>query len=138
MSETNNKPQVSQEQLEVLQQLLKPEVQESLNVLAANLPKLAEMSTLLTKTYDFAQSVATDEVLKKDTVSAISEMSMPVVDSTKKVAQIAIEAKERAEVSNETIGVFGLMKMLKDPQVQKMFRFVNAFLEVTNERQAKK
>lgn len=138
MSETNNKPQVSQEQLEVLQQLLKPEVQESLNVLAANLPKLAEMSTLLTKTYDFAQSVATDEVLKKDTVSAISEMSMPVVDSTKKVAQIALEAKERAEVSNETIGVFGLMKMLKDPQVQKMFRFVNAFLEVTNERQAKK
>lgn len=138
MSETNNKPQVSQEQLEVLQQLLKPEVQESLNVLAANLPKLAEMSTLLTKTYDFAQSVATDEVLKKDTVSAISEMSMPVVDSTKKVAQIAIEAKERAEASNETIGVFGLMKMLKDPQVQKMFRFVNAFLEVTNERQAKK
>lgn len=138
MSETNNKPQVSQEQLDVLQQLLKPEVQESLNVLANNLPKLAELSTLLTKTYDFAQAIATDDVLKNDTVSAISEMTMPVVDGAKTVAQIAIEAQERAEVSNETIGVFGLMKMLKDPQVQKMVRFVNAFLEVTNERQAKK
>lgn len=62
MSETNNKPQVSQEQLDVLQQLLKPEVQESLNVLANNLPKLAELSTLLTKTYDFAQAIATDDV----------------------------------------------------------------------------
>ena len=54
-----------QEQLDVLDQLLKPEVQESLNVLVEQLPKLTEMAQVLTKSYDFAQSVATDEVLKK-------------------------------------------------------------------------
>ncbi|MBW4840419.1 MAG: DUF1641 domain-containing protein, partial [Paenibacillaceae bacterium] len=36
--------------------------------------------------------------------------------------------------SQEVIGVFGLMKMLKDPQTQKLLRFVNAYLQVSGER----
>ncbi|SNT42740.1 hypothetical protein SAMN05444672_12282, partial [Bacillus sp. OK838] len=63
----------NQEQLDILDQLLKPEVQESLNTLVEQLPKLTELVNILTKSYDFAQSVATDDVLKNDTVSAISE-----------------------------------------------------------------
>lgn len=142
MSETKNQPQteqltVSQEQLDVLDQLLKPEVQESLNTLVEQLPKLTEMMTLLTKSYEFAQQVATDEVLKNDTVSAVSEMAGPVVGSAKNLAATAIEAKDRAAESQEVIGLFGLIKMLKDPQVQGVFRFVNAFLQVNAERNSK-
>ena len=60
MSETNNQTQaeqvtVSKEQLDVLDQLLKPEVQESLTTLVEQLPKLTEMMTLLTKSYEFAR-----------------------------------------------------------------------------------
>lgn len=142
MSEMNNqqveKVSVTQEQLDVLDQLLKPEVQASLNTLMENLPKLAEMTTLLTKSFDFAQSVATDETLKNDTVSAVTEMAGPVVGTAKSIAQTAIEAKERAEESTETIGIFGLMKMLKDPQVQGVLRFANSFLQVSAERKANK
>ena len=143
MSETNNQAQsgnlsVSQEQLDVLDQLLKPEVQESLTTLIEQLPKLTEMMSLLTKSYEFAQSVATDDVLKNDTVSAITEMASPIVGTAKSLAQTAIEAKDRADESTETIGVFGLMKMLKDPQVQSAFRFANAFLQVNAERQGNK
>ena len=65
----------SQEKLDVLDQLLKPEVQESLTTLVEQLPKLTELVNLLTKSYDFAQSVATDEVLKNDTVGAITEFA---------------------------------------------------------------
>ena len=54
----------SQGQLDVLDQLLKPEVQESLTTLVEQLPKLTELVNILTKSYDFAQTVATDEVLK--------------------------------------------------------------------------
>ncbi|MDP1421081.1 DUF1641 domain-containing protein, partial [Peribacillus simplex] len=54
---------VNQEQLDILDQLLKPEVQESLNTLVEQLPKLTELVNILTKSYDFAQSVATDDVL---------------------------------------------------------------------------
>ncbi|WP_050182691.1 DUF1641 domain-containing protein [Domibacillus robiginosus] len=139
MQETMTQPKsetltVSQEQLDVLDQLLKPEVQESLTALVEQLPKLTELAAILTKTYDFAQSVATDEVLKNDTVSAITELAEPVTHTVKNLAATAIEAKDRADESHEVIGLFGLMKMLKDPQAQKMFRYANAFLQVSNER----
>ena len=128
----------TQEKLDVLDQLLKPEVQESLTTLVEQLPKLTELVNLLTKSYDIAQSLATDEVLKNDTVGAITEIATPVVDSVKGLAATAIEAKDRADVSNEVIGLFGLLKMIKDPQVQKLFRFANAFLQVSAERNNQK
>ncbi|QGQ48006.1 DUF1641 domain-containing protein [Metabacillus sediminilitoris] len=143
MSETNTqtKPeQVSQSlsaNQELLDQLLKPEVQESLTTLVEQLPKLTELVNVLTKSYDFVQSVSTDEVLKNDTVGAITELLEPVTHSVKNVAATAIEAKDRAEESNEVIGLFGLLKMLKDPQAQKLFRFVNAYLQISNERGTK-
>lgn len=124
----------SQGQLDVLDQLLKPEVQESLTTLVEQLPKLTELVNILTKSYDFAQAVATDEVLKSDTVHAVQEIMEPVTETVKTVAATAIEAKDRAEESNEVIGLFGLLKMLKDPQAQKLFRFVNAYLQITAER----
>ncbi|TCP29981.1 uncharacterized protein YjgD (DUF1641 family) [Scopulibacillus darangshiensis] len=136
MSETNTQTKLSatQEQLDVLDQLLKPEVQESLNALVEQLPKLTELVNILTKSYDFAQSVATDDVLKNDTVGAIQEIVEPVKDTVKDIAATAIEAKDRAEASNEVIGLFGLLKMIKDPQAQKLFRFANAYLQISANR----
>lgn len=128
----------SQEQLDVLDQLLKPEVQESLTTLVEQLPKLTELVNILTKSYDFAQSVATDEVLKSDTVGAITEIVEPVKDSVKGLAATAIEAKDRADANHEVIGLFGILKMLKDPQAQKLFRFANAFLQITAEKNSQK
>lgn len=122
---------------DVLDQLLKPEVQESLSALIEQLPKLTEIVNAMTKSYDFAHSVATDETLKSDTVGAITEIVGPVKDSVKNIAATVIEAKDRAEGSNEVIGLFGLLKMVKDPQAQKVFRFVNAYLQVSEERSKK-
>ncbi|KFN13937.1 DUF1641 domain-containing protein [Bacillus pseudomycoides] len=127
----------SQGQLDVLDQLLKPEVQESLTTLVEQLPKLTELVNILTKSYDFAQTVATDEVLKSDTVGAIQEIVEPVKDTVKSMAATAIEAKDRAEENSEVIGLFGLLKLLKDPQAQKMFRFINAYLQISAERNNK-
>ncbi|MCY9002623.1 MULTISPECIES: DUF1641 domain-containing protein [Peribacillus] len=143
MSETITQSQTEQlnarqKQLDVLDQLLKPEVQESLNTLVEQLPKLTELVNILTKSYDFAQSVATDDVLKNDTVSAISEIATPVVHSVKGLAANAIEAKDRAEANNDVIGLFGLLRMMKDPEAQKLFRFAQAFLEVSSERKNQK
>jgi uncharacterized protein YjgD (DUF1641 family) len=125
---------LSKEQLDILDQLLKPEVQESLTTLVEQLPKLTELVNIMTKSYDFAQSVATDEVLKNDTVGAITELATPVIGSVKNIAQTAIEAKDRAEDSTEVIGIFGLLRMMKDPQAQKLFRFINAYLDINANR----
>ncbi|MNW42941.1 Uncharacterized conserved protein YjgD, DUF1641 family [Fontibacillus panacisegetis] len=135
-TETKSEQEVtsSQAQRDVLDQLQNPEVQESLNALIQQLPKLTEIVGALTKSYDFAKSVATDEVLKNDTVGAITEIAGPVVGKVKDLAATVIEAKDRAEASHEVIGVFGLMKMLKDPEAQKIFRFMNAYLQVAGEK----
>lgn len=127
-----------QEKLDILDQLLKPEVQDSLTALVEQLPKLTELVAILNKSYDFAQSVATDDVLKNDTVGAIKEMVDPVKDTVKNIAATAIEAKDRSEESSEVIGLFGLLKMLKDPQAQKLFRFITAYLQIAAERESQK
>ncbi|RTE07170.1 DUF1641 domain-containing protein [Paenibacillus whitsoniae] len=121
--------------LDVLDQLLKPEVQQSLTVLVDNLPKLAEMVTVLTKAYDFAQNIATDKVLINDFAQGIGEFVKPVQEKAKDIASAAIEAGERSQAeAGTTIGLFGILKMLKDPEVQKTLRFAQAFLNVLAER----
>ncbi|WP_127581306.1 DUF1641 domain-containing protein [Paenibacillus koleovorans] len=124
--------------IDVLDQLIRPEVQESLTILVENLPKLAEMVTVLTKAYDFAQSVATDRVLIDDFKTGLEEFVKPVADTAKGIASAAMEANDRAQAESATIGLFGILRMLKDPQVQKTLRFAQAFLNVTAERQRQK
>lgn len=123
---------------DVLNELMKPEVQQSLMLLIEQLPQITQLVGALGKSLDFVQSVATDEVLKNDTVGAIKEIAEPVVDTVKNLAATAIEAKDRAEASSETISLFGMMRMIKDPQVQKALRFMNAYLQVSGERQSVK
>ena len=120
--------------MELLNQLLQPEVQASLTALIEQLPKLTEIVNVLTRTYDLTKSLATDEVLKSDTVGAITELVEPVKETVQTIAATAIEAKDRAEESNEVIGLFGLLRMLKDPQAQKLFRFMNAYLQISSEK----
>ncbi|MUT68405.1 DUF1641 domain-containing protein [Paenibacillus sp. NEAU-GSW1] len=126
---------VSVRELDVLEQLLKPEVQSSLNTLVENLPKLAEMVTLLTKVYDVATTVANDKVLVNDMIHGAGDFIMPVVDKAKGLAAAAVEAGDRAQAdATTTIGLFGVLKMLKDPQVQATLRFAQSFLTVLSER----
>lgn len=138
MSETNTQTQsndqalATQEKRDVIDQLLNPEVQDSLTALVDNLPKLTELVNLMMASYDMVKALTTDEILKSDTVGAISEVLHPVVGTAKKVAANVIEAKDAAENSHETIGLFGLLKLIKDPQAQKLFRFAQAYLEIAN------
>ncbi|TLS49268.1 DUF1641 domain-containing protein [Paenibacillus antri] len=119
---------------DVLEQLLKPEVQEALTTLVDNLPKLAEMTALLTKTYDLAQKVVTDRVLIQDTIGGLQEVLKPIEEKAKYFASAAIEANDRAETDETTIGLFGMLKMLKDPELQRMLRFGQAYLDILGER----
>ncbi|MGB7998739.1 MAG: DUF1641 domain-containing protein [Anaerobacillus sp.] len=134
VKETDGKRAVTQDERELLDQLLDPKVQESLSVLVKELPKVTELVNMMSKSYDTVQSLANDDVLKNDTVEFMSEIINPVKHSVKDVAANAIEAKDQAEKSSEVIGLFGLLKMLKDPQAQKLFRFVNAYLKVSGEK----
>jgi len=136
-SVANKQPAATQETAlkpDVLEQLLKPEVQEALTTLVDNLPKLAEMTALLTKTYDLAQKVVTDRVLIQDTIGGLQEVLKPIEEKAKHFASAAIEASDRAEADQTTIGLFGMLKLLKDPELQRMLRFGQAYLDILGER----
>jgi uncharacterized protein YjgD (DUF1641 family) len=126
---------VSGERVDILDQLMRPDVQESLTVLVESLPKLAEVVTLLTKTYDLAQKAMNDRVFIEDIKGGVEEIVKPLTGKAKAIAAAAVEASDRAQADANTIGLFGLLKMLKDPQVQKVFRFTQAFLDVMAEQQ---
>ncbi|SFE82779.1 Uncharacterized conserved protein YjgD, DUF1641 family [Paenibacillus algorifonticola] len=138
MSETLTEQEVQtgsvRSELDVLEQLLKPEIQSSLNQLVESLPKLAEMVTLMTKAYDVATTVANDQVLMGDMKHGIEEFVKPITDKAKGIASAAVEANDRAQAEPTTIGLFGILKMLKDPQVQQTLRFAQSFLDVLAER----
>ncbi|QHW35096.1 DUF1641 domain-containing protein [Paenibacillus rhizovicinus] len=119
---------------DVLDQLLKPEVQEALTQLVDQLPKLSEMMSLMTKTYELAQKVASDRILIQDTVGGIQEVVKPLTEKVKGYASAAIEANDRAEQSENVIGLFGMIKLMKDPELQKMLRFGQAYLDILGER----
>ncbi|MNW25560.1 hypothetical protein D3C74_23040 [compost metagenome] len=127
--------EATQETRDVLDQLMKPEVQQSLTVLVENLPKLTEMVTVMTNAYDVAKSLATDPVFIGDMKSSMGEFVKPVTESAKGLASAAIEAGDRVQTESGSVGLFALLKMLKDPNVQKTLRFSQAFLEILNERQ---
>ncbi|MFB5760068.1 DUF1641 domain-containing protein [Paenibacillus medicaginis] len=124
------------ESRDVLDQLMKPEVQQSLTVLVENLPKLTEMVTVMTGAYDVARSLATDPVFIGDMKNSMTEFVKPVTESAKGIASAAIEAGDRVQTESGTVGLFAMLKMLKDPNVQKGLRFASAFLDIMNERQA--
>ncbi|MFE5321041.1 DUF1641 domain-containing protein [Paenibacillus sp. NPDC056579] len=129
----------TRETIDVLDQLMKPEVQQSLTILVENLPKLAELVTILTKTYDVVQNVVTDQVLIDDIKGGMEEFVKPISDSAKGIASAAIEANDRVQTAQTTsIGLFGILRMLKDPQVQKMLQVSQAFLDVMAERREQK
>ncbi|WP_090643318.1 DUF1641 domain-containing protein [Paenibacillus sp. UNC496MF] len=119
---------------DILNQLVKPEVQEALTKLADHLPKLAEMTALLTKFYDVARQAAGDRVLVQDTLGAIREVVKPMEATVKHLASAAIEARERAEREEAAIGLFGMLGLLKDPELQRMLRFGQAYLAILGER----
>lgn len=130
---------IGEEQLDVLEELLKPEVQESLITLVEHLPKLSELTTMLTQSYDFVNSVRQDDILYDDLVGSVKEFAKPVEGKVKEYASAAIEANDRTKESTETtIGLFGIIRMLKEPQVQQTLHFAQAYLNILSERQKQK
>jgi uncharacterized protein YjgD (DUF1641 family) len=119
----------------LLDSLNRPEVRQSLDSLIDRLPQLTEMAAKLTQAYTLIQSVATDPVFVSDMMGGIGEIVTPVKDKAKGIASVVIEAHDRAREDTSKIGLLGLLRMMKDPQTQKAFRFTKALLETLNDKE---
>ncbi|GMA65249.1 DUF1641 domain-containing protein [Alicyclobacillus fastidiosus] len=148
------------ESVDVTDVLLNPQVQNSLNTVLENLPQLASILTALTKDEETLASLVTvvdslptlakvvhlvdrvyraaeDAVTDGDTLEGLTKMAQgyvqPCLGTVQKGRQAFEIAKERAEKDQTRYSVFSLLKMLKDPNVQKALRFTQAMLDALGE-----
>ncbi|MFT9846555.1 DUF1641 domain-containing protein [Aneurinibacillus sp. REN35] len=107
---------------------------EALTVLIESLPRLAKMVTLLDKVATTVEPLVTDKNSLAYLFDTAKVVTSPVTDRVEEGVSIVKEAQARAEQNRETISIFGLMKMLKDPAVQKGLKFTQAFLDILSEK----
>ena len=78
--------------------------------------------------------MANDRILIQDMIGGISDIVKPLGEKAKTYASAVIEASDRADESDEQIGLFGMIKLMKDPELQRMLRFSQAYLEILAEK----
>lgn len=118
----------------LLEKLKDPEIQQSLDTILDNLPKLAEMTEMLTQTYDVCQNLTKDRVFVEDTIGGMKEFIQPLHQKAKEVASTVIEANDQAKSSTKTYGLLAVIKLLNDPQIQNILRFSEAYLKIAEEK----
>lgn len=113
--------------------LKKPEIQASLVTLVEGLPQMAMLVRALSKACEVSKEALQDgEMLGAIDEALRGAMEGPVASIT----EVWQEAKQRAAANcHQTIGLFGMLRLLKDPMVQRNLHLVQALLSVMAERQ---
>lgn len=112
------------------------ETLKSLNTVMESLPRLAKLLHLVDRVYAAAEDAVTDGSTLEGIVKVAQGYTAPVVEKVQQGRQAFEVAKERAEHDQTRYTVFSLLKMLKDPNVQKALRFTQAMLDALNEKKA--
>lgn len=75
-----------------------------------------------------------DKQSVENLAKGVESMTEPVRDKMRQGMTMLGEAKQRAKYDQEPIGIFSLLKLLKDPSVQSGLQFLKALLEVNYEK----
>ncbi|RXT04546.1 DUF1641 domain-containing protein [Ammoniphilus sp. CFH 90114] len=106
---------------------------DALLSLVEKLPRITQAVEMLEKVTPLF-----DLVTKKENIVSAVEVAgiiaAPVTERVQEGLSMAKEAKARAEQNRQDVGLFGLLRILKDPTVQDSLKFVQAFLEVLSEK----
>jgi uncharacterized protein YjgD (DUF1641 family) len=107
---------------------------EALTTILDKLPRIAQTIAMLDRVMPLVETYAKPEFIQT-LVETAGVLATPVTEKYQNGASIVKEAKERAEQNNTQISIFGVLKMLKDPAVQKGLKFSQALLEILSEKQ---
>jgi uncharacterized protein YjgD (DUF1641 family) len=114
--------------------LLQPEVQQAVTELIQQLPKLAPLVSLLGTGVEVATQALSDAEMMGGLESMVREKAEPLQTTVQNAAEAIREAKSRAEKDSTYIGIFGVLRLLKDENVQYALRFVQGMSDVVSER----
>lgn len=115
---------------DVTELLGREDVQAALTELLQQLPKLAVLTSLLGKGVDVAKEVLTDGDLMGGVEELVTGKLQPYQTKVSQLTSMLHTAKVRAEGMTNQIGIFGVMGMLKDPNVQFCLHYVQALSDL--------
>lgn len=106
-------------------------------VLVDKLPKLVETITALEPMVEFVQAILSDRDSLQNLVKGAEDLIRPTQQRVQEGLSIMEEAKSRAATDRTQVGIFSLLKLLKDPNVQYGIHFMQAVIAVIGERKSK-
>ncbi len=122
--------------VDVTELLMRADVQKALIDVLEQLPKFAPLLVLAGKGVEAAREAISDPDLMGGLEEVVLEKVKPLQGKASDLTSMLQEAKQRAERSNQYIGMFGLLRLLKDPTVQYALRYVQALVDVASERRS--
>lgn len=105
--------------------------------LVDKLPKLVETINAIEPMAEFVQAVLNDRQSLENLVRGAEDLVKPAKDTLQEGLSIVAEAKKRAADDRIPVGIFSLLKLLKDPTVQYGIHFAQAMVAVLGERKVK-
>lgn len=113
---------------------LNRETLESAVILLDKLPKIAKYVQMMEQLFDTVESVATDKQSLEYLVNGAKEMVEPWNSKIRDGLSVVQEAQKRAAKDHSSMTLFSLLKLIKDPSMQKGLHLVKAFLTILEER----
>ncbi|MDP9728127.1 hypothetical protein FY534_06505 [Alicyclobacillus sp. TC] len=107
---------------------------ESAFILLDKLPKLAKYVQQMELAIDIVESFVTDKQSIEYLTNGINDIVEPWRSKIQDGVSIVKEAQQRAAKDQSTLSVFSLMKLVKDPTMQKGLHIIKEILTVIGER----
>ncbi len=110
------------------------ETVHSIATLINKLPKFAKYAESAERLVDFGQAVLSDKQSMEYLVEGMDSLTAPIYGMAQECTSVLEEAKKKARKDDSPIGIFTLLRMLKDPTVQSGLQFMRAVLDVIETR----
>lgn len=128
IDEVENKLAIHQLDMETLSSLL---------VLMEKLPSLIASINKIEEALTFVTAISQDSSSIDYLTEQINTYAEPVLAEGKRGMSFIAAVKKKAERDQKKYSIFSVFRWLKDPAVQKGFRYINATLETINENSKK-
>jgi len=110
------------------------ETLEAAAELLGKLPKIVKYVAVAERLIDTAEAVLTDKASLSYLADGVHDLAQPVRDRVESGRELWAEAQTRADRDQSPVTVLSLLKLLKDPQVQRGVHMLKALLAVSQER----
>ncbi|WP_026824994.1 MULTISPECIES: hypothetical protein [Exiguobacterium] len=114
------------------------ETLESAIELIEKLPMLLQVTNQLESMFTFVQDVYHDEQTKEMIGQRIEGYAVPAKEKVEWTRDMWAEVQSRVEQDDRHITLFSLMRWIKEPSVQHGLKYVQATVDVLNERTIKR